>query len=253
MSAFTKLSSERLSKALAESICPRLEQVLSSRGAGHCMRVTDLDKEVMELVCIDLRKAASNENVFILCGNGEAVKPYHITSTKLVELRNPDDEGNLRPCLLVFIPSYLRTSAEDSFGVATFEDISFDAIYEDILVSLLDCIPQTLAGHVQSLLSCCANDENFVVDAVVKVRYLLTAMENGFDGETLGASLYELSLIPDFKVFTETVNFESRIMRNKETVNGLLDSHKSFRGRITAPTSRIFSSCATAMWCMKFF
>lgn len=233
MSAFEKLSSERLSKALAESICPKLEKILSSRGAGHCMRVTDLDTEVMELVCIALRKAASNENIFILSSNDEAVKPYHITSTKLVELRNPDDEGNLRPCLLVFIPSYLRTSAEDSFGVATFEDISFDTIYEDILTSLLDCIPQTLAGHVQNLFLCCAHDKNLVVNAIEKVRYLLTAMENGIDGETLGASLYELSLIPDFKVFAETVNFESRIKKNKETVSGLLDSHKSFRGRIT--------------------
>lgn len=77
MSTFAKLSSERLSKALAESICPRLELILSSRGAGHCMRVTDLDTEVMELVCIALRKASSNENIFILCGNGEAVN--HIT------------------------------------------------------------------------------------------------------------------------------------------------------------------------------
>lgn len=233
MSTFAKLSSERLSEALSEAISPKLEQILLSRGAGHCMRVTDLDTEVMELVCIALRKATSNENVFILRGNDEAMKPYHITSTKLVELRNPDEEGNLRPCLLVFIPSYLRTSAEDSFGVATFEDISFDMIYEDILATLLDCIPQSLAGHVQSLFSYCAQDNKLVVDAVAKVRYLLTAMENGIDGETLGASLYELSLIPDFKVFAETVNFETRIMKNKEIVRDLLDSHKSFRGRIT--------------------
>ena len=35
---------------------------------------------------------------------------------------------------------------------------------------------------------------------------MLTALENGIDGETLGASLYELTLIPDFKLFANTWN-----------------------------------------------
>ena len=38
-------------------------------------------------------------------------------------------------------------------------------------------------------------------DELAKSRYLLTSLKNGVDGETLGASLYELALIPDFKLF----------------------------------------------------
>ena len=48
-----------------------------------------------------------------------------VTSTKLVELRNPLADNTLRPPLLVFIPSDLRAAAEDSFGVATFEEVAF--------------------------------------------------------------------------------------------------------------------------------
>jgi hypothetical protein len=222
-----------LNQALADALCPQLAQMISARGAGHCMRVADLDVEFMETACINLRKATANENIFILCQKDHVSKPYHITSTKLVELRNPDSEGNLRPCLLVFIPSHLRTSAEDSFGVATFEDVSLEGIYGAVLSSLLDRVPQTLAGQVRSLFRCLSQERDSAVDESAMVRYLLTAMENGIDGETLGASLYELTLIPDFKVFSETVNFEGRIVRNLNTVLELIDSHKSVLGRVS--------------------
>jgi DNA phosphorothioation-dependent restriction protein DptH len=233
MSTFAKLSPDKFNQALADVICPQLAQALSSRSAGHCMRVTDLQADVMETVCVNLRRMLSNENIYILSRRDQITKPYHITSTKLVELRNPDRDGNLRPCLLVFIPANLRTSAEDSFGVATFEEITFDGIYGLMLSSLLDRIPQTLAGQVQTLFRCLDEEDWTPADDVARIRYLLTAMDNGIDGETLGASLYELTLMPDFKVYLETVNFSARILRNMSSVRELIDSYKSVRGRIT--------------------
>ncbi len=55
-----------------------------------------------------------------------------VTSTKLVELRNPLPNDELRPPLLVFVPNDLRASAEDSFGVATFEEVSIDGAYAEL-------------------------------------------------------------------------------------------------------------------------
>lgn len=65
-----------------------------------------------------------------------------------MELRNPDALGELRQPLLVFIPTSLRTSAEDSFGVATFEELTFTGIYEELTDSLLAQIPATLVGSI---------------------------------------------------------------------------------------------------------
>src|SRR6185369_4467974 len=59
-----------------------------------------------------------------------------------------------------------------------------------------------------------------------------TAAENGIDGETLGASLYELSLIPDFRLFADPALTNSRLRRNLSCVRNLMTSHKSVRGRI---------------------
>ena len=230
--AFTRLSQGKLNAAVAGLLSPRIEAILSDRGPGHCMRVTDLDDDVMESVCKELRRTRPDGNIFILGGHDQEGIPLRVTSTKLVELRNPDANGELRQPLLVFIPTSLRTSAEDSFGVATFEDLTFTAIYEDLTDLLLNRLPATLVGHVRDLFGFVAEEEWLFADDVSRVRYLLTALENGIDGETLGASLYELTLIPDFKLFADLGMVNSRIRRNLGSVRNLMASHKSVRGRI---------------------
>jgi DNA phosphorothioation-dependent restriction protein DptH len=230
--AFTKLSQEKLNAAVAGMLCPRIETILGDRGPGHCMRVTDLDDDVMESVCKELRRTRQDGNIFILGSHDQEGLPYRVTSTKLVELRNPDASGELRQPLLVFAPTSLRTSAEDSFGVATFEELSFTSIYEDLVDSLLDRLPATLVGHVRDLFGILSEEGWLFADDVFRVKFLLTALENGIDGETLGASLYELTLIPDFKLFADLGRVNGKIRRNLASVRNLMSSHKSVRGRI---------------------
>lgn len=229
---FTTLSQDKLNAAVAGLLCPRIDAILRDRGPGHCMRVTDLHDEVMESVCMELRRTRPDGNIFILGRHDLEGLPFRVTSTKLVELRNPDANGDLRQPLLVFIPTSLRTSAEDSFGVATFEELTFTVIYEDLINSLLIRLPATLVGPVRDLFGILSEEEWLFADDVSRVRYLLTALENGIDGETLGASLYELTLIPDFKLFADPGMIRSKIQRNLGSVRNLMASHKSVRGRI---------------------
>lgn len=231
--AFTELTQKKLNEAVAAVLCPRIQSILGERGPGHCIRVIDLDDEIMESVCSELRRQQADANIFILGGHDQEDRPYRITSTKLIELRNPSANGGLRPPLLVFIPTSLRTSAEDSFGVATFEELSFTSIYDELTSSLLERVPATLVGHVRDILSLLKEEDWLYADDVAKVRYLLTAIENGVDGETLGASLYELTLIPDFKLFEDPSLTTGKIRRNLDCVRKLVSSHKSVRGRIT--------------------
>lgn len=230
--AFLKLSQDKLNAAVAGLLCPRIEAILGDRGRGHCMRVTDLGDEVMESVCKELRRTRPDGNIFILGSHDQAGLSFRVTSTKLVELRNPDANGELRQPLLIFIPTSLRTSAEDSFGVATFEELAFTGIYEDLIDSLIDRLPAPLIGHVRDLFGILSEEEWLFADDVARVRYLLTALENGIDGETLGASLYELTLIPDFKLFAEPGMVNGKIRRNLNSVRCLMMSHQSVRGRI---------------------
>jgi DNA phosphorothioation-dependent restriction protein DptH len=61
----------------------------------------------------------------------------------------------------VFIPTSLRTSAEDSFGVATFEELTFVSLYEDLVQSLLERVPSTLLGPVRELLGFLTREEGW--------------------------------------------------------------------------------------------
>ena len=231
--AFTKLPQDKLNTAVAELLCPRINAILGDRGPGHCMRVTDLEDDIMESVCKELCRTRPNGNIFILGSHDQEGVPFRVTSTKLVELRNPEANGELRQPLLVFIPTSLRTSAEDSFGVATFEELTFTAIYEDLVDQLLNQLPATLANYTRDLFRILSEEKWFFADDVSRARYLLTALENGIDGETLGASLYELALIPDFKLFADPGRINSKVRRNLDNVHNLMTSHKSMRGRIT--------------------
>lgn len=231
-STFIELTQDKLNAAVADHLIPKIFAIMNDRKPGHCMRITDLANEIMELICAELLKQHSNRNIFILGGYADEGRDYRITSTKLVELRNPLADGQLRPPLLVFIPTSLRTSAEDSFGVATFEELSFPNIYNDIIESLLERIPPNLLKYVHDIFGILSEENWLFADDVAKVRYLLTALENGIDGETLGASLYELALIPDFKLFEDTSLISGRIRRNLDSVRILIGSFKSIRGRI---------------------
>src|SRR4029453_17295344 len=126
-----ELRTHELNAELERVLLPRMAAMLRTRGPGHCMRVSDLDLEVVVHLCQQLRAQVPGAQVYILSDGHRASIPSDltVTSTKLVELRNPSADNTLRPPLLAFLPSDLRAAAEDSFGVATFEQVSRGAVF----------------------------------------------------------------------------------------------------------------------------
>lgn len=229
---FQELNDDRLNYSLTETIYPRLSGILQSRGLGHCMRVIDLELEMMTALCRAFRRDMPEAQVFILADRPLAgAEDLQISSTKLVELRNPLPDGSQRPPLMAFIPPNLRTSAEDSFGIATFEEISNADTYKELVRTLLERIPVSLRGHTQDILNHLKGESWGWAEGVSQARFLLTALENGVDGETLGASLFELGLIPDFRLFEDPTTTFGRIRKNCECARELTYSSKSVRGR----------------------
>ena len=138
-----ELTNQELNAALESVLLPKLSQLLAARELGHCMRVTDLDRELMIRLAGGLRAAVPSANVVVLADESlRAMAPdMAVSSTKLVELRNPLPNDELRPPLLVFVPNDLRASAEDSFGVATFEEVSIDGAYAELNGQLMAQVP----------------------------------------------------------------------------------------------------------------
>jgi hypothetical protein len=214
---------------------PLLVEQVRTRVAGHCMRVSDLDAELMIRLCARLRDELPNTTVVVLT-DGKLPIPAEcaVSSTKLVELRNPHADGSLRQPLLVFVPSEVRASAEDSFGVGTFEEVSVAGLYEALIKRLVDEIPLALRGSVQESIRRLRDPENpwTFGDALSTVRFLLTAKVNGNDAEAIGASLYEVGLVPDFEWLAHPEKAPPRLVRNRESVEKLTWSPRSERGRV---------------------
>lgn len=230
-----ELTSHELNAALEAVLLPKLSKFLTDRDLGHCMRVTDLDRELMIRLAGGLRAAVPSANVVILADDSlRALAPnLAVSSTKLVELRNPLPNDELRPPLLVFVPNDLRTSAEDSFGVATFEEVSIDGAYGELIAHLTTQVPATLRVAIEACLGELRRSEarwRYADDAAV-ARYLLTCQVNDFEPDAMGAALFELALVPDFELFHQVERAPIRVARNRDCVERVTWSTKTERVR----------------------
>ncbi|MCA9633618.1 MAG: hypothetical protein KC766_38470 [Myxococcales bacterium] len=223
-----------LAAELEAELFPRLADLLRSRGRGHCMRLTDLDRDLMVRLCGRLRAEVPESQVVIL-GNGHSTTPptLTVTSTKLVELRNPLPDGALRAPLLVFIPNDLRAAAEDSFGIATFEDVPVGDVYARLRARLISELPAAIRGAVAESLRRLEGETAWpFADPLSVVRFLLSAKLNDGDPEAVGAGLFELALVPDFELLSDPTKAPARIARNRDAVRTLTWSARSERGRV---------------------
>jgi DNA phosphorothioation-dependent restriction protein DptH len=230
-----ELQLAELTIALENVAVPILVERARSRSAGHCMRVMDLDTELMVRLCARLRAELPATTVVVLTDGKIAVpSELAVTSTKLVELRNPLPDGTQRQPLLAFVPNDVRASAEDSFSIATFEDVSLSGLYESLIQRLAAELPLTVRGSVQEALRRLRDPERPwpFADALSTARFLLTSKINGNDAEAIGASLYEVGLVPDFEWLAHPEKAPQRLLRNRGCVELLTWSARSERGRV---------------------
>ena len=230
---FRALPASDVTRSLEELLLPRLAEVVRGREPGHCMSVLDLGEDLMVSLARGVRRQVPTANVHVLTDDLAALNDdLHISSTRLVELRNPLPDGSLRPPLCVFLPANLRTSAEDSFGRATFAEFSVGDAYDTLRQRLLERTPATLQGYVRELLQLLRERRWRWGDAATQVRYLLCAHANGNDGEAFGGALYELGLVPDFKLFDDPPAAYGRVRTNHQCVRQLTNGDSSVIGRV---------------------
>lgn len=230
----TEITEAQWREALEQALLPRIASALRRRQAGHCMRVEGLQADLAASLTRRLRTAVPEAQVYVLDGG---TRPHEadeivITSTKLVELRNPDETGAQRPPLLVFVPPGTRASAEDSFSVSTFEELRLAEAHAAVRQALLGQVPEPLRASVTELLTSPAAGGPQGADHQAAVRYLLTLRENHHHPEAAGAAVYLFGLIPDFRLFADPALVSRRIQRNRRIVDALSDSAATPRQRV---------------------
>ncbi|SCL38794.1 DNA helicase HerA, contains HAS-barrel and ATPase domains [Micromonospora pallida] len=228
-----ELTEDDLDNALERLLAPRLVDMLRHRAPGHCMRNTDLDVALASRLCDGVRRALGPDGqVYVLAGADSAASDNAVTSTKLIELRNPDVHGDPRPPLLVFVPPGTRASAEDSFGIATFEQIELGDVYADLADHLLAELPPALRDGVIEIFGVLRERRWVYATAIARARYLLTVIQNDSDPQAAGAAIFELGLVPDFALFTDLRSVRTWTTRNLESTATLVDSARPARQRV---------------------
>ncbi|PSL08136.1 DNA helicase HerA-like ATPase [Haloactinopolyspora alba] len=220
--------------ALEDVLVPHLLALLSNRQAGHCMRVTELDGELGSRLVHRLRTATLPGTVVCLLANDEEVASGDdmlVTSTQLVELRNRPVEETSGP-LLAFVPPGLRASAEDSFGVATFEEVEVGNAYGMLREELMSRVPTSLRDGIDRLQHALAQKKDGRATDQAWVHYLLTIAANDYEPDAAGAAIFCFGLVPDLALFKTLDDVSGRVGRNRVHVDDLSRSDLAERQRV---------------------
>lgn len=190
--------------------------------SGHCMKVTGFGKEYLPLLLERISQAYSHIQVYQLSEEQEGQS--FVTSTKLIELRNKQEKP-----LLILVPANSRTAAEDSYGNATFKDITPDGLESNVFLALEGEIPDT-ANTIWREIIFFLNSSK--VDTGGKTLLLLAWQELGFEVEKLGSFLHHLGLVPDDDIHKDFGRIRSRLNFNLQSVRELTAFNKSIFERV---------------------
>ena len=228
-----ELAAGDIQVALERVLTPRLTSRLGRYQLGHCARIVDAETPLAVRLCERVRTAARNDaQVLVLGAPPEVPAEVAVTSTKLVELRNPDADGRQRPPLLVFVPPGTHASAEDSFGVATFEEVALGDVYGELADRLLAELPAELRRGVAEILETVDEAKWPYATSYARARFLLTIQVNDNDPEVVGAALFELGLVPDLELYTDPDLLRTRIGLNIQQMEILNAPDRPRRQRV---------------------
>lgn len=188
---------------------------------GYCMKVTGLPLDKLEQLYPLIKELNPSLGLYILSENQFGDR--YITPTKLIELRN-----DLNITLLVLIPVNSRTSAEDSYGDATFKELSILPIDSRILDSISSDIPEQFRPIIEELFAYLKDKINLAT----AIQYLLYQKLNGYTKESIGNGIYLFGLIPDRHLTKNIEIIRKRLAFNVICSESLFDFSVSVSERI---------------------
>lgn len=212
-------------KYLAEELITELKVQLQQANPGHCMRLSGLPLELLRTVCQALQGIKGTQ-VVLLANQPRA--DYEISATKLVELRNAAENSH---ALLVFIPSSLRTGAEDSFDRATFSNLTIDHLPKRVLSSLEDDLDTKAQGIYQKIMRFFLYSKRTPGDSLL-AQYLLACRADDYAEEAWGQYLDILGLLPDQALVKAGEQMEQRLFQNHKAIGILSDENTPLIQRI---------------------
>ena len=198
---------------------------IESAQPGNCMKVTSLSLDILRDLYTRLSLLNTETLFYILTEDPGMTGAEYITPTKLIELRN-----DLTKSILVLIPVNSSTSAEDSYGNATFRELSISD-FDEILYKKLQT---QLSGKqaIKEALNYAGKDLDCTLQD--KIKYLLYVILNGGTDEAIGNGLYLLNLLPDSSLVSKKEYIPQFLVKNDECISVMADYSMAIADRISA-------------------
>lgn len=185
---------------------------LKAAKPGHCMKITGLALKELRVLLPLLRPLNDNLEMYILSETEKGSEFIH--ATKLIEMRNNPDKA-----VLILVPSNSRTSAEDSYGDATFQNLSAADLHLSFYYKLVKELPDEKEYLWKQM--CDLFDEVKLSRATV-INYLLYLELHDYDIEAWGNGLFLFGMLPDRDLGKDDAAIRRRFMINLEKVSSVL-------------------------------
>lgn len=199
---------ERFIQHVVEAYSPKLK----SAKPGHCMKITGLAMKELRVLLPLLRPLNSGMEVYILSETDKGEEFIH--ATKLIELRNNPEKS-----VLILVPSNSRTSAEDSYGDATFQNLSVAELQDSFVWKLIHELPEEkeyLWKQMTDLF------EEIKPSRTTVINYLLYLETKQYADEAWGNGLYLFGMLPDKDLIKNEGSIRRRFMLNLEKVSSVM-------------------------------
>lgn len=208
MESIKQLYYERFIQHVVETFSP----VIKSAKAGHCMKITGLALKELKVLLPLVRSLNADMESYILSETERGSDYIH--ATKLIELRNNPDKA-----VLILVPANSRTSAEDSYGDATFQNLSTSELQSSFLENLIDEIPEE-KKYVWTELTYLLTELKPSIST--RIDYILYLNINQFADEAWGNGLFLFSMLPDRGLLKDENGIRRRFMINLGKVSPVL-------------------------------
>lgn len=199
---------ERFIQHIVESYSAKLK----AAKPGHCMKITGLAIKELRILLPLLRPINLGMDVYILSEEEKGDEFIH--ATKLIELRN-----NPERAVLILVPSNSRTSAEDSYGDATFQNLSVADLQDSFIWKLISEMPEEkeyLWKQIRELV------EELSPSRTTITNYLLYLELNQYKDEAWGNGLFLFGMLPDKDLVKDDSLIRRRFMINLEKISAVL-------------------------------
>jgi hypothetical protein len=186
------------------------------------MKITGFGNNELMYLWDEITEKYLDMNTFIV--SEDETDNCYISATKLIEYRNQQEKP-----LLVLIPSNSRTAAEDSYGNATFKEISLEGIeikLKDVLIAKIPSDKKRIIHSIFNYLTINEMETSKVID------YLIAIEENDYELKSIGNNLFKLDLLPDEELLESEELLRSRLNFNQTSVKTLSSFNRPLYDRI---------------------